>query len=259
MDYVSAADARSMPGLRLALTVGVPGPWSESAKKIFEYKGLPYVPVAQYASEPNEDLVAWTGHRNAPVAVWQEEPGRTNYQDIVALAERLKPEPSLIPSDSVERQTCFGISADICGEGGWGWKRRIVMRQRPRDGNPPTTSNPNLNMQVMRLAYGGSELESQVAAAYLSDMLDNFSNRLERQRENGSDYFVGDSVTACDIHWACFSAMLEPLPHSVNPMPDWLRLSYSWLGPELEQHKHRILLDHRNMMFDRHLSLPLDY
>ena len=96
MKYVGAADARNMPGLRLALTVGLPGPWGESAKKIFEYKGISYVPVAQYASGANEDLVAWTGHRNVPVAVWEGEPGRANYLDIVALAERLEPEPTII-------------------------------------------------------------------------------------------------------------------------------------------------------------------
>ena len=259
MKYVEAADARNLPGLRLALTVGVPGPWGESAKKIFEYKGISYVPVAQYASPANEDLVAWTGYRNAPVAVWEDEPGRANYLDIVALAERLKPEPTIIPRDPNDRQTCFGISAAICGEEGWGWKRRIIMGQRPRDNGPPTLTNPGLNRKVMRLAYGGSEAQAAIAANYLAEMLDNFAQRLIRQRARGSNYFVGDSLSACDIHWACFSALLEPLPHEVNPMPDWLRLSYAWLGPVLERHSHQILLEHRNTMFERHLGLPLDY
>ena len=259
MDYVEAADAKTMPGLRLALTIGVPGPWGESAKKIFEYKELPYVPVAQYPAQANEDLVAWTGHRNAPVAVWEDEPGRSNYLDILALAERLKPKPSLIPENPNDRQTCFGISSDICGEGGWGWKRRLIMGQRPRDDDPGTLTNPRLDLKVMKLAYGGSEAEAAIAAKYLAEMLDNFAERLTRQREKGSDYFVGDAVSACDIHWACFSALFAPLPHDVNPMPDWLRLSYSYLGPVLEQHKHRILLDHRDTMFERHLGLPLDF
>ena len=258
MEYVEAADAKDMPGLRLALTIGVPGPWGESAKKIFEYKDIPYVPVAQYPAQANEALVAWTGHRNAPVAVWQDEPGRTNYLDILALAERLKPEPSLVPDDPVDRQLCFGISSDICGEGGWGWKRRLIMGGRPRDRDPPNLT-PRLDPKLMQLAYGGSQAESQIAAEYLARMLDNFAERLEAQRDKGSNYFVGDSITACDIHWACFSALLDPLPHDVNPMPDWLRPSYSYIGPVLEQHKHQILLDHRDIMFERHIGLPLDY
>jgi len=256
--YVSAADAAAMPGLRLALTIGVPGPWSESAKKMFEYKGIPYVPVAQYMSEANEDLVAWTGIRNAPVAVWQDEPGRSNYHDIVALAERIKPDPPLLPLDPEARQTVLGISADICGETGWGWKRRIIMGRRPRDETQPSSAT-TLDMAVMQNAYAATEQEAELAADYLSAMLDSFAARLTQQRNEGSPYFVGNSVTACDIHWACFSAMLEPMPHEVNPMPDWLRPSYGWLGPKLEDHKHQILLDHRDHMFEKHLGLPLDY
>jgi len=250
-----------MPGLRLALTTGVPGPWSESAKKIFEYKGIPYVPVAQYMSEPNEDLVTWTGIRNAPVAVWQDEPARSNYQDIVALAERIKPDPPLLPLDPELRQIVLGISADICSETGWGWKRRIIMGRRPREETDiaATGSSSKLDMKVMQNAYAATEKEAELAADYLAAMLDNFATRLTRQREDGSPYFVGTDVTACDIHWACFSAMLEPLPNEVNPMPDWLRPSYGWLGPKLEEHKHQILLDHRDHMFENHLGLPLDY
>ena len=261
MQYTSAADAANMSGLRLALTIGVPGPWSESAKKIFEYKGIPYVPVAQYMSEPNEDLVAWTGIRNAPVAVWQDEPGRSNYQDIVALAERIKPDPPLLPRDPGLRQTVLGISADICSETGWGWKRRIIMGRRPREeaDGAASESNSKLDMKVMQNAYAATEREAELAADYLSAMLDNFAARLRDQREDGSPYFVGTDVTACDIHWACFSAMLEPMPDAVNPMPDWLRPAYGYLGPTLEDHKHQILLDHRDHMFEKHLGLPLDY
>ena len=69
MQYVEPAEARHLPGLRLALTVGFPAPYSMSARAVLDLRGVPYVPVAQYAAQPNADLVAWTGHRNAPVAV----------------------------------------------------------------------------------------------------------------------------------------------------------------------------------------------
>ena len=260
MNYMEAAEARSMPGLRLALTVGVPGPWSESAKKIFEYKGIEYVSVAQHAGLANEDLVAWTGMRNAPVAVYNDEPPRANFQDIVALAERLQPEPRLIPADPAQRWQCLAISADICAEGGFGWKRRHVMGTRPRDAESrESTPVPRIDPKVMGLAYGGSAGERAIASKYLADMLDALAARLEAQRDSASDFFVGEGVTACDIHWACFSALLDPLPHDVNPMPAWLRAAYSYLGPVLEEHKHDILLEHRDMMFERHLGLPLDY
>jgi len=261
MDYTEAEDARHLPGLKLVLTAGVPGPWGESAKKILEYKGIDYLPVAQHASRPNEALVAWTGIRNAPILIFADEPPRTNYLDIVAFAERLQPEPRLIPEDPQARLLCFGISAEICGEGGFGWKRRHVMRDayaaRPADA--PPVGNPGLDRQTMAKAYGGTEAEAEDSPRYLAAMLDALAARLEAQKASGSSYFVGDSVTACDIHWACFSALLDPLPHEVNPMPDWLRVSYSYLGPVLENHKHPILLEHRDNMFEQHLGLPLDF
>ena len=37
MHYHTIAEARSMPGTRLILTAGVPGPWGEAAKAIAEY------------------------------------------------------------------------------------------------------------------------------------------------------------------------------------------------------------------------------
>ncbi len=45
MKYLSVEEAIDMPGLRLVLTAGVPGPWGESAKAILAYKGLAFTPV----------------------------------------------------------------------------------------------------------------------------------------------------------------------------------------------------------------------
>ncbi len=68
MDYKTPAEARELPGLRIALTAGLPAPWSMAARFMFDVKGLAYTPVEQLAGEANEELVAWTGHRNAPPA-----------------------------------------------------------------------------------------------------------------------------------------------------------------------------------------------
>ena len=97
MEYKTVAEAKDLPGLRLALTAGGPAPWSQAAKSIFQVKHIPYIPVAQHGGQANEDLVAWTGHRNAPVAMYDKEPARTGWYEILMLAERLAPTPSLLP------------------------------------------------------------------------------------------------------------------------------------------------------------------
>src|SRR5260370_41232702 len=59
MNYVEVAQARVMPGLRIVLSPGGPGPWSEAAKGICHVKKLSFVPVAQDVGGPNRELMEW--------------------------------------------------------------------------------------------------------------------------------------------------------------------------------------------------------
>ena len=72
-DYLEVSEARARRGMRLALTAGFPGPWGEAAKAIFRHKSIPFAMVRQNLADPNDELFAWTGHRNAPVAVYDDE------------------------------------------------------------------------------------------------------------------------------------------------------------------------------------------
>ena len=125
MEYTSVADARDLPGLRLVLSMGAPGPWGEAAKSIFHVKAIPYVAVGQMPGMPNEELVEWTGHANAPTAILDSEKARTGWAEILFLAERIAPEPRLVPQDASDRALMFGLSHEICGEMGLGWCRRL--------------------------------------------------------------------------------------------------------------------------------------
>lgn len=73
MEYIEVETARGMSGLRLACTHGIYNLLGEAAKVIFTLKCVPFTAVAQYAGEPNATLQEWTGYRNAPVAVWNDE------------------------------------------------------------------------------------------------------------------------------------------------------------------------------------------
>ena len=100
IDCVPIEAAKRTSGLRLVLSA-IPGPpWTEAAKAVFHVKRIPYAPVAQQPVENEKPRAAWT--------------------EILFLAERLAPEPSLIPQDPEDRVRMFGLAHEICGEDGLG-------------------------------------------------------------------------------------------------------------------------------------------
>lgn len=253
--YLEASEARHLPGLRLALSAHVPGPWGQAAQHVFDFKGIPFVPVAQRPGEPNDDLRDWTGFRNAPVAAWNDEPAKSSWSDIITLAERIQPEPAIMPPGGVERVLAWGLVAEMAAETGFGWTRRLMMmRGRTEEGRPS-----KVNPEVMHNAYGGNVPLRDRASERAAEILRMLAAQLHAQRLRGSAYFVGDQVSAPDLYWAAFSILLEPLPHDVNPMPRSVRASYGTLDATTEAAKDPILLAHRDMMFSRHLTLPLSF
>ena len=171
MKYTPASQARNLPGLRLALTVGVPGPWSQAAMFVFDYKQIPYIPVAQLAGEDNADLVAWTGIRNAPIAVYNDEAPRIGWEEILMLAERISREPSLIPSDPRDRALMFGLSHEIASEDGLAWNRRHQLLA-PMLNSPDAETNPKLaGGRVLGSSYGWIEQAAEQADARIRQVL----------------------------------------------------------------------------------------
>ena len=254
MRYLSIEEGRKAPGLRLVLTQGVPGPWGEAAKAIFKVKGLAYRAVAQEGGGDNAQLQEWTGQAAAPVAIYEDEPPRIDSIDILFLAERLAPEPALIPQDLQQRVTMFGLAREIIGRRGLGWSRRIMLLTPMMQQDEPPES-------IQRLAqrYGWREQLMNTAPFEVARILDHLAVTLARQNERGSRYFVGDALSAVDIYWACFSLMLSPLVAEHCPMPDWLRVSYADIGPVIAASLVPALLQHRDIVFAEHIGLPLDF
>jgi len=130
-EYVSVDDAKKRRGLRMVVVGGVPSPWGEAAKGILHIKGIDWVAVRLvYDSEP---LKEWAGQRNGPVAILDDERPRAGWAEILLLAERLAPAPSLLPKDPAERALAFGLAHEICGENGLGWARRLQLVQAGLD------------------------------------------------------------------------------------------------------------------------------
>ena len=259
MEYVEPQDAQKMSGLRLALTIGVPGPWGEAAKSIFYVKKISYVPVRQTATESNDALVAWTGHRNAPQAIYENEPPRIGWEEILALAERLSPSPSLVPSDERERAMMMGMCHAICSEDGLGWNRRHQLLA-PMLSTPGADQNPALaGTRVLGKSYGWSEAAAVHADDRICSILEMLSGQLATQKAAGKDYLIGDHLSALDISWAAFAALIRPLPADKNPMSEGLRGAYSGITPKTEAAVDEKLMAHRDFVYERHLQLPLEF
>ncbi len=250
MEYMAVEEAIANPGLRLVLTAGVPGPWGEAAKGVLGVKKIAYTPVFQKAGSVDEALRSWTGQTSAPVAMYEDERARSGWAEILMLAERLEPQPRLIPADARQRALMLGLCFEICGEEGLGWSRRLMML--PADGGPGRDSMP--------WKYGAGRGTSVQAAARdrVAEILDLLAEQLRMQRDDGSRYFVGESLTALDIYWATFSNLIEPLPAEHCPMPDWLRGVYELGGPDAPK-VDPALIAHRDFVFEEFLGLPQDF
>ena len=253
MNYVEPAEAREMDGLRLALTAHAPAPYSLSARAILDHHGVPYVPVLQVGGGKNEDLVAWTGHRNAPVAVYNDEAPRVGWLEILHLAERLGSGPSLIPTDIDDRMLMVALANELIGENGFIWDLRIVMlglggpeqAARAREQNP------------MYDQYGYSEAAAARGIDRARAVLDRLTVQLLAQRDAGRRYIVGDALSAVDVYWAYFSQAVGTFSESVCPMPKGMRTVYDAVGAMLGD-RDPILVEQRDWVLAEH-DLPLDF
>lgn len=255
-DWKSVEEARALPGLRLVLTRGVPGPWGETAKGVLHVKKLPYVRVAQEGGGENPALLDWTGQAAAPVAVFEDERPRAGRNEILFLAERLAPQPTLVPDDPEMAAEVLGLAEIIAGENGFGWCRRLMMvHQLMAIADLPEPTRSVRNRLGSR--YGWSAEAGEAAPARAAGILGAVARRLHRQAEAGSMFLVGDTVSFADIVWAAFAALVEPLPADLCPMPDGMRPMYAIADPVLRQAVDPILLEHRDRTYERFLELPI--
>jgi len=256
--WMEVEQARELDGLRLVITEGVPGPWGEAAKGVFRVKGIPFSKVRQRGGQPNEELFSWTGHRNAPIAVYADEPPRTDWLAILLLAERLAPEPSLIPADPRERAFHFGLCHELMSEGGFGWCRRLMLFQRSAgdDGQPQEAMRPVLERMFRQ--YGYSPEAAARAPGRVAEILGLLSQQLAAQRAKGHAYLMGPRLTALDVYWAAMAGIAAPLPPEQCAMSDGMRGVYGAITPEIEAALDPELLALRDRVYAEHLGLPVD-
>ena len=231
--------------------MGLAAPYSMSARSVFDHHKIAYVPVAQVGAGMNEALVEWTGHRNAPVAVYEDEPPRTGWLDILNLAERLGEAPSLIPDGVADRMLMVGLTNELIGENGWLWLVRIVMLGF--GGRERVIQNAGDN--PMYDEYGFHDTDGEVALAQAKTAFEVFAEHAASR--GGHDYLIGDRLSALDIYWAYFSQLRKTLPEAVCPMRRSTRRAYDMAGEVLGPIDDA-LIERRDFIFREHIGLPLD-
>ncbi|HYD07609.1 MAG TPA: glutathione S-transferase C-terminal domain-containing protein [Reyranella sp.] len=245
--YVSVEEAIARDGLRMVVVGGVPSPWGEAAKGILHMKGIDWVGVR--LAYDDDAQRQWAGQRSGPIAIYDKEPPRAGWAEILLLAERLAPQPSLLPTDAAERATMFGLAHEICGQEGLGWTRRLHLIHAGAFG-------PHAGQYLAR-KYGYSPAAGIAAPARVAALLRMLSSRLAGQRQSGSPYYLGTAPTAVDVYSATCLALFRPLPPEHCPMDEALRSTFSAREPTIDAALDPILLEHRDMMYARHLELPL--
>lgn len=249
LQYVSVEEAIAQKGLRMVVVGNVPSPWGEAAKGILRFKQIDWAAVRLvYDSEP---LKQWAGQRSGPVAIYDNEPPRAGWAEILLLAERLAPTPSLIPADAAERAMMFGLAHEICGEGGLGWARRL---QLVHAGLQKSGGFAERVSQYLGRKYGYTPATGAAAGERVAALLSMLTARLHA---SGGRYYLGNALTAADIYSATFMALFRPLPPEHCAMDAASRAAFEMRDPATDAALDPILLRHRDRIYAEHLELPL--
>jgi glutathione S-transferase len=255
--YIEVDEAINLPGLRVVLTPSVPGPWTEAAKGILHVKKIPYVKVRQELGGPNLPLINWTKQATAPVFVYNDERPRTIWIDQLYLAERLAPTPALIPAAQADRAMMFGLANEICGENGFGWLRRLMMIHGALI-NPETPEASKQGTRTLGAKYDYAAEAAEAAAPRVAEILTALDRQLTANRGRGSKFLVGDRLSALDIYWAAFAALVKPLPEEVCKIHPGFRKMYNCADPIVTAAATPHLMAHRDFIYHEYLELPLD-
>lgn len=252
-DYIDFKDAKDKQGMRLIVVRGIPSPWSEAAKAIFHVKSIPFSAV--YYDPFNKDMAAWIGSPNAPVAVYNNEDPVSDWKDILALAERLEPSPTLLPAQQEDHDSVIEISTKICSAEGLAWFRRLEGAHKGLNGQPG--GFPDMVAKYLAKKYGYQTESGPEYASRTIDILNTLSQHLKQQQSKGSRYFVGDSLSAADLYSSTAMACFKPFPQEQCAMLEFIRPVFETLDPDMEAALDPILIEHRDRIYKEYLTLPL--
>jgi hypothetical protein len=269
IDYIPIREAKQMSGLRIVLgAFALPGPWHEACKGVYYVKGLDYTPVRSSNENASDlqigmgnsqsELVEWTAQSSAPVVIWNDERPRSSWNDQLYLAERLSPEPPLIPPDSEDRIRMFGLANELMGEDGLSYCKRHFMTS-VRLASLAEDSPDRAASAFLGEKYGYSEENVARASSRIVKILEVVDAQLAAQHARGSRYLVGGQLSALDIYWATTCGFLNPMPEDRCPMWTEFRQPhlYGSVNDEIDHALTAELRAHRDFIYETQLQLPI--
>ncbi len=253
LEFVDLRQAIDLPGLRLILISTTPSPWGEAVKGFFHVKKIPYVPVRHPMGQDQALLRQLTAQESAPVALYNDERPRSTWPEQLYLAERLGPDPPLIPDNLQDRVRMFGWCNELAGETGLGWARREMIFARSLN----AAAADEKRMAPMRAMARKYNYSAQTASRRIVDILRGLSEVFEEQKNRGRNFLVGQRLSALDIMWAAFAALIKPLPQELCPLPQGIRAGFTNDDPAIEAAVSPRLMAHRDFIYNEYLELPL--
>ena len=252
-EWLTLREGLAATGLRIAPVRGVPSPWSELCRALFHVKHIPFALIS--ARDPQlglSELKAATAQESLPVVFWSSERPRAGWLEQLSLAERLADRPKLLPESPRERAFVIGFLSELCAEGGFGWHRRLLLIER----------------MLTESGYGERE---RAIGHYLADKYGYTSASLVESRYRcesivaafaalditAEGFFAGTSLSALDLGWAAFAALIQPLPHDLCPMNALWRDLYTWTPAQSAPDAVAALLAHRDRIYRDWLELPV--
>ena len=250
---ITIEQAITAKGLRLIIVQGAPSAWGQAAKAMLDYQGIDFKMGYQEPGGSNEELLAWSGTNSGPVVAWEEEAPINRGDDILLLLERIAPNKSLLPLGGKERAAVMGLSHEICGQLGLGWNRRISLFAPAIESGQAPESLLNI---ATKYRYDSSELAINIERQINGLKL--LADTLTDQHANGSEYFVGKSVSAADFYWAAFCDFFEIRSLEVIPIDPAFHSMFEMIEPEVKAAIDPIVLEHRERMISAHFKVPME-
>jgi glutathione S-transferase len=255
LSFVELPEARAARGVRLVVTGALPSPWGEAAKALFRVKGIPALCARVTRITP--EIAAAIGTHNVPVVFHDDEPPRTGWAEILALAERLGGRTGLVPADLETRVRLHGLAHELLGEGGLSWNARLIMIHASITSGG-RRSWPLPVAEYLAAKYGYAPERMEAARSRTLAVLALFERQLTASQEAGHRYLLGDAVSALDLYLATTLTIAVGLPASDCPgIRDVVRPALAHLHEEIGAQIPEPLIAHRRLVFEQHLPGPI--